>query len=680
MKRLISGSALRYQEVITLIWLAFGAASIACALLAIAASTARAGWTQPLEISQAGVATSGVQVAADAAGDVSAAWVNGNPTGAIKSAYQPAGGSWQTPLTPISTSNCASPSLAVNSAGAAVLVADCGSGAEKMRVAYRPAGGSWAATELPGSENGSVPRAAIDNSGNAIVVWERSDSTVHSSYKTAAGSWEAAQLVSPTGDVVTEPQVAMSPAGLAVAVWRHEVSATVFTVETRGRSLGSASTWAGTKVLSPTTAGSDAGAPQVRVNAGGRAAVWVQKVSAERWILRSAWGSSTSWGEDAAAHEVNDPNASIEIPQVAIDGQGLAVAVWRSTKVPLLTGFGGVQAATTSFVNGPWSTPAPLFGDAPPEGLHVFGPPPRVAADTAGDATAVWAGQNSTLYAALRPAGAGFVAAAPISGGLGAEEMQGAQVAMDPAGDAFAAWTTGSAEHRVAVAMRDGTPPVLSGVVVPVGGEAGSAVAMSAAASDTWSSPVTIHWDFGDGATAIGDSVSHTYAKAGTKTVSIFATDAAGNTSASQTRQIVVAQAPPVQKTSKPNPKPTPVVLGVTVPKQAWKAIGKAKGLKLLCSLDAAGSCGATAKVTGAVAKRLGLTHGKAKKPVQVGSGSAQVAAKGKATKLTLKLTGKALAAIATAKQSVPLTLTVTGSASGRLPATLNKNLTIKRP
>jgi hypothetical protein len=671
----ISGSVPRYKDMTALLWLALGAAA-ACALLAIASPTAQAGWTPPLEISQPGVFTSGVQVAADAAGDATAAWVNGNSSGAIKSSYQPAGGGWGAPLTPIPTSNCASPSLAVNSAGAAVLVADCGSGAEKMRVAYRPAGGTWSATELPESENGSTPHAAIDNSGNAIVVWERSDSTVRSSYKTAAGSWEAAQLVSPTGEVVTEPQMAMSPAGLAVAVWRHEVSATVFTVATRGRSSGSASTWAGTKVLSPTTAGSDAGAPQVRVNAGGRAAVWVQKVSAERWILRSAWGSSTSWGEDAAAHEVNDPTTSVEIPQVAIDGQGLAVAVWRSTKVPLLTGFGGVQSATTPFVNGPWSAPGLLFGDAPPEGLHVFGPPPRVAADTAGNATAVWAGQNSTLYAALRPAGAGFAAAVPISGGLGAEELQGAQVAMDPAGDTFAAWTTGSAEHRVAVAMRDGTPPVLSGIVVPVAGKAGAAATMSATATDTWSSPVAIHWDFGDGSTAIGSSVSHTYASGGTKTVSVFATDAAGNASSGQTRQIVVTQEP----TLIVDPAPRRVTLGVSLPKQSWGAIAKARAVKLLCSLNAVGTCEAKAEVTGAVAKRLGLTHGKARKPVLVGSGSVQIVTANKATKLTLKLTAKALTAIEKAKQSVPLILMVTGSASERLPATLNKNLTIKRP
>ncbi len=651
-----------------LVWLALAASFVGCALLAPAAE---AGWTAPLEISQPGVFTSGVQVAADAAGDVTAAWVNDNSSGAIKSAYQPAGGSWEAPLTPISTSNCASPSLAVNSAGAAVLAADCGSGAEKMRVAYRPAGGSWAATELPGSENGSIPHAAIDNSGNAIVVWEKSDSTAQSSYKLAAGSWEAAQLVSPSGDVITEPQVAMNPAGLAVAVWRHKKSASEFTVETRSRALGSGSSWTGTKLLSAATG--DAAEPQLRLNAGGRSAVWIQKAPAEeRWILHSAWGSSTSWGEDAAAHEVNDPTASVEAPQVAIDGQGLAVAVWRSTEVPPFSGLGTAQSATTSFINGPWAALGPLSA----EGLHVFGVPPQVAADTAGDTTSVWVAQDSTLYAALRPAGGGFGPAGPISGSLGAEDLKSAQVAMNPGGDAFAAWTTSSSEHRVAVAMRDGTPPVLSGIVVPVAGKTGVAATMSATATDTWSSPVTIHWDFGDGTTATGSSVSHTYVGGGTKTVSVLATDAAGNASAGQTRQIVVTQAPTVIV----DPGPRRVVLRVTVPTQSWKAIAKAKAVTLLCGLDVAGSCEAKAKVTVAVAKRLGLAHGKARKPVQVGSGSARFDGKAKATKLTLKLTGKALAAIAATKQSVPLTLTVTGSAPGRQSKTLTKNLTIQRP
>jgi uncharacterized membrane protein len=47
---------------------------------------------------------------------------------------------------------------------------------------------------------------------------------------------------------------------------------------------------------------------------------------------------------------------------------------------------------------------------------------------------------------------------------------------------------------------------------------------------DVWSAPVAVSWSFGDGASATGTSVTHAYAHPGTYTVSVTATDAAGNT------------------------------------------------------------------------------------------------------------------------------------------------------
>ena len=95
---------------------------------------------------------------------------------------------------------------------------------------------------------------------------------------------------------------------------------------------------------------------------------------------------------------------------------------------------------------------------------------------------------------------------------------------------------------RIAVSVDDLTPPVLSAISVPAGVEVGTAAAMSAAAADAWS-PVTLGWDLGDGTTVAGDAISHTYAAAGTRTVTVTATDAAGN-AATATREIVVTQTP----------------------------------------------------------------------------------------------------------------------------------------
>ena len=248
------------------------------------------------------------------------------------------------------------------------------------------------------------------------------------------------------------------------------------------------------------------------------------------------------------------------------------------------------------------------------------------------------------------------------------------QLAMDPGGDAFA--DLGGARRRDANRRSaDGiAADPLWRSTVPVSGSSGTALAMSAAATDAWSSPVTIHWDFGDGTGADGAAVSHAYAAGGTETVTISATDAVGNVSAAQTRQIVVSQAPP------PEIPQQRVKLSLRLPKQSWRAIAKAKGVKLKCGLDLAGSCQATATLARGVAKRLGLAIGKRASGLRIGAGTARVPRAGVSVDLVVKLSGKARKAIAKATRKVPIKLAISGSAAGRLPATRNKTLTVKRP
>jgi hypothetical protein len=653
------------------------AAGLACVSLLAASPAAAASFTTPVEVSEAAVETNGPQLGIDDAGDVTAAWVSVNsyPTGQIKSAYLPAGGTWQPIQTPISTTTCERPSLAVNASGAAVLVADCGAG--KMRAAFRAgAGAAWGSpVEVTGSENATEPDAAIDDSGNAIFIWDREE-TIQSSYRPAStGVWGSAQSISAAGvGSFPDARIAMNSTGLAVAAWSNKESASAYAINAKMRSPGELSTWGAFKRLSSMSG--EAFSPEIALNTEGLIVAWEQRVSAERFVLNNAWGggcNSCGWGEDAASHQAGTTDRSVSQPSVAIDAHGRATAVWRAEEVPTVTGQPGVQSATTASINGLWSAPATLLSAGTSPYVPVFAPPPQVAADDAGNATAVWP-TNEGVYAARRAPGGAFEGAVPISNANSVETSVGTRfptpVAMDPGGDSFAAWTAAGGGRRLVFAMRDGTPPTLSGIGVPISGETGQALAMSASATDTWSSPVTIHWDFGDGSSATGTSVSHAYASAGTKTVTITATDAAGNSTAAQTRQVVITQKPT---------QSSPVKLTVSARRQSWKAIAKAKGVKLGCTLDAQGTCSATATVSAAVAKRLGL-GGKAKKPVKVGSGSVHIDRAEQATTLLVKLSSKARAAIAGADKNVLLSFAVTGVAPGHPSASKTKTLTVKRP
>jgi PKD domain len=650
-------------------------------LLSLAlAPEALAAWTAPLEISSAALTASQPQIALDGAGNATAVWVGGSGIHReIDVATRPVGGTWSAPVTIVSEIwECHDPQLGVDSSGAAVVAADCDF-ADTLRVVYRAAGGSWGvSTEVPGSSGAAEPSAAIDDSGNAIVVWDdESANRVYSSYRPvsgiAAGTWGAAQDVSPAAEKALQPDVTLSPGGGAFAVWLNESSPGVWKVEGGTRSSVAPNSWtASPRVLTSPAATPVATEPVVTTNRKYLFSVWAFE-GTSHWELRSAWGNSCLgcfWGE--GFHGVTDGLTDVEAPQVGVDEHGHAVAVWRNFKNP--PGTWGVQAASTGFINGTWSAPQ----DLSPVAVQGFtgAPGPQVAVDLAGATTAVWGGTEGKVYAASGAAGSALGAAAPISGATATERDP--QVASDEGGDAVAVWTAvPSSLRRVAFAVNDVTPPVFSAVDVPGAADPGAAVAMSATATDAWSAPVAIAWDFGDGATASGDAVSHAYSTPGAKTVTATATDGVGNV-ASETRQLVIAE-PGGGGGGGGGGASSRVKLRVTVPKQTWKQIGKAKAIKLRCSLDRAGSCRAKASVAKGVARRLGLKAGKKAKAVSVGKGSVKVPRAGATEVLLVRLTAKARKAIAKATSKVKVALAVTGSAGGFEPSSLRRSLSIRR-
>lgn len=632
-----------------------------------------------MSISQLDVGAREPQIAVDAAGNLTAVWTSGaEGSRSIRSAFRPAGGSWETPFNRMTSSfDCRDPRLAVNPAGAAVVIADCekeigGATHVAIRAAYRPAASWNASSELPGSAGGKDARVGIDNSGNARAVWAGSGSTVQSSYKAAAaGTWSAvAQQVSTVGKLAFNPNVGVSPAGYAFAVWREKREGPVVgdpVVHVKISSSLKGAAWStpfnltvdtGSGAVTPVTEGE----PQIAINAG-----------AERMMAWSFAGTNATMGERTAFSDtsglsepiqfISEAPAHVEIPQIAIDGQARGIATWRSFNSG--EGF-RIKASTTSTRTGAWASPTILADLA--AGLSV-GAIPDVAADPAGDATVVW-NAGSTVTASSRPAGGAFGPATPISNGAHTAFLE-PRVTMTGNGDAIVAWSANDmSSTHIAVAVNDVTPPALSAIVTPPSVEVGASAAMTAAATDTWSSS-GVSWDFGDGATATGGSVSHAYATAGSRTVTVTATDAVGN-STSQTRTISVT--PGGGGTQKPK-----LALTATVVKQPWSKILKAKAIKLRCGLDATGTCAVKASVSAAVAKRIGLKAGKRAKTIGVGSGAAQVAS-GRIAVVKVKLSVKARTAIGAATKPVPIALAVTGSAQGRESATLSRKLKIKRP
>jgi hypothetical protein len=365
------------------------------------------------------------------------------------------------------------PQVAVDPQGDAVAVWARSNGSDLIiGSAERPAGGTWSApVELsaPGEEAHGA-QVALDAGGDAVAVWERSNGSnvvVESAERPAGGTWSAPVELSAPGEEATNPELAVDPRGDAVAVWQRTEGA--HNVIVRGAERPAGGSWsAPTNITAP---GEEAFHPQVAIDSQGDAvAVWVRADEAIESAVRPAGGS---W---SAPSELTAAGGSENNPQVGIDSTGDAVAVWE--------GFDGtnffVEGAERP-AGGAWSAAGPL--SAPGESAFA----PQLAVDPKGDAVAAWSHSNEVIRTAERPAGGTWSAPVDLSPTGG--EVFTPQVAVDPQGDAVAAWEG-----------VEGPDVIIQGATRPAGGAWSTPSGLSAT-GDNASSPRIAVDPFGDAVT-----------------------------------------------------------------------------------------------------------------------------------------------------------------------------------
>lgn len=188
-------------------------------------------WRAPVELTQGKEEGNFSQVAFDKQGDALVTWLGG---GGLQSAFMPAGGVWQ-PYATVGSEFVAGSDFAMNGRGDAVAVwASWTEGFLSHRVvqaSFRPPGGEWRAPvnlseELHGEEwrwglEPHEPRVAIDEQGDAMVVWslEGGYSGVGSAFKPAGGSWQQPVDLTQEEKSGGSPDVAFDDQGDAIAAW-----------------------------------------------------------------------------------------------------------------------------------------------------------------------------------------------------------------------------------------------------------------------------------------------------------------------------------------------------------------------------------------------------------------------------------------------------------------------------
>ncbi len=267
------------------------------------------------------------------------------------------------------------------------------------------------------------------------------------------------------------------------------------------------------------------------------------------------------------------PNIFAENLHAGIDGAGALVLGWEQFSAS--DGTEGVLAATV-----------PPGGPARPAVLLSPLTANRVLDDfvvgSDGSALAVpdrsndnpFGEANAQVEASFRAAGGAFGALEEVSGAqdrTGDAVFDAAAGALGPDGRAVIGWSaddgSGVTNERIFVSERDATPPTITTLTVPASAGVGSRVSLSAVATDALA-PVTVSWDFGDGAGARGTSVTHAYGAAGTYTVTVSARDGAGNV-ATQTRSITVQAAPDVTRPADTTP---PLITELSVTNRRFRA------------------------------------------------------------------------------------------------------------
>ena len=103
-------------------------------------------------------------------------------------------------------------------------------------------------------------------------------------------------------------------------------------------------------------------------------------------------------------------------------------------------------------------------------------------------------------------------------------------LAADAAGDVTAVWDrSNGTDTIVQAAGLDAAGPELTRLALPTRGAVGQQLAFSVSPFDVWSPLGALSWNFGDGASATSASPTHAYARAGEYPVTLTSSDSLGN-------------------------------------------------------------------------------------------------------------------------------------------------------
>lgn len=621
--------------------------TFAVTILAPAPALAAPTWQPVSDLSATGFNAGHTQVAVNGAGTSMAIWAFHDGTHyVVESATRPAGGIWSNGVLPrpdtLGTDFYAEdPQIALDQAGNATAIW-YGAG---LQAATREAGGAWTTPTIVAAGTIRAQQLVVDAAGNVTAIWVGqtgiSDQLIHSATRAAGGTWSAPVVLSSSGFDSVAPDVAVDKAGNTTAVWTGS-DGTNKIIQTATRPVSGA--WSAPSDLS--AGGENATSPQIAIDAAGNAtAIW-HRPSAEADIQTATRPAGGTWS--AGSYIPNAKSPAADVAQIAFDAAGNTTALWRGSD-----SVNSILQSSSRSASGTWSAPVNVSAT----GRHSFGQ--RLVVDAAGTATAVWHSHDGTynvVQFATRSPGGTWSTPDNLSATGG--HAIAPEIALDPAGDAVAVWIRGNPSFQVAQARGlDAAGPQITSFIAPTNGVPGQAVDYSVSATDVWSTISTTNWEFGDGSSASGPSVSHVWANAGSYPVTLTLTDTVGNAT---TRSVTVTVAAPAPPTTSPTPVPTATTSPTTTPAITRFKLKPAKIRAVGSTSDTPARTRATIILTAPAKVTLafkGKTKAKLVKTLRAGKNTFKLTAK--IAKLKLKPGKYKIRAVATntAGTSAPVTI-----------------------
>jgi LPXTG-motif cell wall-anchored protein len=331
----------------------------------IQSSTSQNGgaWSTPVNVSLAGQSASSPQVTVSPSGLVSAVWYrfDGSQT-IIQASTSQNGGAWSSPVNLSLAGRAAyDPQVTVSPTGLATAVWTRNDGSHYViQSSTSQNGGAWSTPDNVSLAGGAsyYPQVSVDSTGLATAVWARNDGShfvIQSSTSQNGGAWSTPVNISLAGGNANAPQVTVSSTGLATAVWIRNDGSNNIIQSSTSQNGGAWST-----PINLSLAGGNAYAPEVRVSTAGLAtAVWTRN-DGSNYVIQSS--TSQNGGAWSTPVNVSLAGQSASSPQVTVSSTGLATAAWQ-----WYDGSYNIIQSSTSQNGGAWSTPVNLSltgGDA----------------------------------------------------------------------------------------------------------------------------------------------------------------------------------------------------------------------------------------------------------------------------------------------------------------------------